>query len=111
MQIHLQHTADGIVARVIADHAAAAQTLAQNGDDLRRSLQSHGVTLLRLDIESSDDRATAGAEDRAGQATARRPRARRRRRGRRRAPTASAATDTTTSAHDLGGTALVNVLA
>jgi flagellar hook-length control protein FliK len=50
--IHLQKTSDGIVARVVADHSAAAQTMQQGGDDLRRSLQNSGLHLLRLDIET-----------------------------------------------------------
>jgi flagellar hook-length control protein FliK len=50
IRINLQHTADGVVARVIADHPEATQTLQQGSDDLRRSLESSGVTLLRLDI-------------------------------------------------------------
>jgi flagellar hook-length control protein FliK len=54
LQIHLQHTSEGIIARVVADHPDAARALAQSGDDLRRSLQSSGQTLLRLDIESSN---------------------------------------------------------
>jgi flagellar hook-length control protein FliK len=51
IQIHLQRTSDGVVARVVAGHEAA-QSFQQGADDLRRSLQSHGLTLLRLDIES-----------------------------------------------------------
>src|SRR5262249_37087729 len=53
--IHLQKTSDGIVARVVADHSAAAQTMQQGGDDLRRSLQNSGLHLLRLDIETRGD--------------------------------------------------------
>jgi flagellar hook-length control protein FliK len=53
IQIHLQHTADGIVARVITAHPEAAQTLQAGSDDLRRSLEQNGTTLLRLDISSS----------------------------------------------------------
>jgi flagellar hook-length control protein FliK len=53
--IHLQKTSDGIVAKVVADHSAAAQTMQQGGDDLRRSLQDSGLHLLRLDIETRGD--------------------------------------------------------
>jgi flagellar hook-length control protein FliK len=53
IQIHLQHTPDGIVARVVTEHPEAAQTLSQGGDDLKRQLQQNGTHLLRLDIESS----------------------------------------------------------
>jgi flagellar hook-length control protein FliK len=54
IRIQLSQTPDGLVARVVAEHAAAAQTLQQNGAELRRSLESSGLPLLRLDIESSD---------------------------------------------------------
>ncbi len=54
IQIHLQHTADGIVARVITAHAEAAQTLQAGSDDLKRSLEQNGTSLLRLDISTSD---------------------------------------------------------
>jgi flagellar hook-length control protein FliK len=59
--IHLQKTSDGIVAKVVADHSAAAQTMQQGSDDLRRSLQNSGLHLLRLDIETrGDQRGSAG---------------------------------------------------
>src|SRR5581483_11080683 len=51
VRIHLQRTEDGVVARVVAGHEAA-QAFHQNADELRRSLQSHGVNLLRLHIET-----------------------------------------------------------
>jgi flagellar hook-length control protein FliK len=110
IQIHLQRTSDGLVARVIAEHPEAAQTLAQNGDDLRRSLQQSGMTLLRLDIESSDRRdPSAQQQPGAGGASSR--------------AVAGAGTNeddgtldavsdaTSISAHDLSDSALVNVLA
>jgi flagellar hook-length control protein FliK len=56
IRIHLQQTAEGLVARVVADHASAAQTLQHGGAELRRSLEAAGLPLLRLDIESSDQR-------------------------------------------------------
>jgi flagellar hook-length control protein FliK len=110
LQIHLQRTADGLVARVIAEHPEAAQTLAQNGDDLRRSLQQSGITLLRLDIGSSDQRdAPAEQQPGAGGSASR-------------TGTGTGTDDATldpvsdaasiqTSVHDLSDTALVNVLA
>jgi flagellar hook-length control protein FliK len=58
VRIHLQRTDDGIVARVVAGHEAA-QSFQQNADDLRRSLQSNGLTLLRLHIETSADRGSS----------------------------------------------------
>jgi flagellar hook-length control protein FliK len=65
IQIHLQHTPDGIVARVITEHPEAAQTLSQGGDDLKRQLQQNGTALLRLDIESSGQQG-AGRDAQAG---------------------------------------------
>ena len=53
--IQLQHTDDGVTAKVLADHAATADTLSQGGDDLRRALQSAGVNLLSLDIGTRGD--------------------------------------------------------
>ena len=55
IRIQLQHTADGVTAKVVTDHAATADTLSQGGDDLRRSLQSAGVNLVSLDIEARGD--------------------------------------------------------
>lgn len=55
IEVHLRQTADGLVARVVAQHAAAAQLLQHAGADLRRSLESQGLTLLRLDIGASGE--------------------------------------------------------
>jgi len=55
IEVHLRQTADGLVARVVAQHAAAAQLLQQNGADLRRTLESQGLNLLRLDIGASGE--------------------------------------------------------
>jgi flagellar hook-length control protein FliK len=63
LNIHLQRTPDGLLARVVADHAVAAQTLQQGSDDLRRSLESAGMTLLRLDIEASGQRGARAGHD------------------------------------------------
>ena len=65
IQIHLQHTPDGIVARVVTEHPEAAQTLSQGGDDLKRQLQQNGTALLRLDIESSGQQ-RSGRDGQAG---------------------------------------------
>jgi flagellar hook-length control protein FliK len=62
LRIQLHQTPDGLVARVVAQHATAAAALQQGGDDLRRSLQNAGLPLLRLDIEASDQRGPS-AED------------------------------------------------
>ncbi|HZV72949.1 MAG TPA: flagellar hook-length control protein FliK [Conexibacter sp.] len=55
IEVHLRQTADGLVARVVAEHTTAAQLLQQAGGDLRRSLESQGLTLLRLDIGASGE--------------------------------------------------------
>ena len=55
IEVHLRQSADGLVARVVAEHASAAQQLQQAGAELRRSLEQQGVTLLRLDIGASGD--------------------------------------------------------
>ncbi len=65
IQIHLQHTPDGLIARVVTEHPEAAQTLSQGGDDLKRQLQQNGATLLRLDIESSGQQ-RSGRDGQAG---------------------------------------------
>ncbi|HET9124700.1 MAG TPA: flagellar hook-length control protein FliK [Solirubrobacteraceae bacterium] len=103
IQIHLQHTADGLVARVITAHPEAAQTLQSAGDELRRSLEQNGTTLLRLDISTSGH---GGQDPAAGQS---------------RSGATSASSDVTEEpiteptsparVADLSGSALVNVLA
>jgi len=59
IEVHLRQTADGLVARVVAQHAGAAQQLQQAGAELRRSLEQQGLNVLRLDIGASGDE-TAG---------------------------------------------------
>jgi flagellar hook-length control protein FliK len=55
IEVHLRQTADGLVARVVAEHATAAQLLQHAGGDLRRSLEAQGLNLLRLDIGASGE--------------------------------------------------------
>ena len=55
IRIQLHKTDDGVTAHVVTDNAATADTLSQGGDDLRRSLESAGVTLVRLNIEARGD--------------------------------------------------------
>lgn len=63
IEIHLRHTADGLLARVVADSTGAAQLLQQSAGDLRRQLEQQGVPLLRLDIGASGEQAgQAGAQ-------------------------------------------------
>ncbi len=52
ISIRLSQTAEGLRARVTADTPAGAQALAQGRSELRQSLSSLGVSLLRLDVGS-----------------------------------------------------------
>jgi flagellar hook-length control protein FliK len=61
IEIHLRHTADGIVAKVIADSAGAAQVLQQSAGDLQRELEQQGLNLLTLDIGASGQQAGEAA--------------------------------------------------
>ena len=63
IEVHLRQTADGLVARVVAQHAGAAQLLQNAGGDLRRALESQGLNLLSLDIGASGEQ-SGGAADR-----------------------------------------------
>ena len=67
--IQLQHTDDGVTAKVLADHAATADTLSQGGDDLRRALQSAGVNLLSLDIGTRGDNSAQAQAQNPGQSS------------------------------------------
>ena len=68
ISIRLSQTSEGLLARVSADTPAAAQALADGRSELRQSLSSLGLPLLRLDISSygqseareRQDRSTAG---------------------------------------------------
>jgi flagellar hook-length control protein FliK len=111
IQIHLQHTPDGLVARVVTEHPEAAQILAQSGDDLKRQLQQNGTALLRLDIESSGQQGS-GREGEAGSAPGSNASSSDSSTGSA-DEDADAATQTSadTPLHTLSGSALVNVLA
>jgi hypothetical protein len=52
IHIHLSQTSEGLMARVVTQTQAAAQALAEGHSELRQSLSSLGVSLLRLDIGS-----------------------------------------------------------
>jgi flagellar hook-length control protein FliK len=52
ISIRLTQTAEGLRARVTADTPAGAQALTQGRSELRQSLSSLGVSLLRLDVGS-----------------------------------------------------------
>ena len=63
ISIHLSQTSEGLLARVTADTAAAAQALADGRAELHQSLSSLGVSLLRLDIGSSGQSQTGDREE------------------------------------------------
>jgi flagellar hook-length control protein FliK len=52
INIRLSQTSEGLLARVSAETPAAAQALADGRSELRQSLSSLGLPLLRLDISS-----------------------------------------------------------
>jgi flagellar hook-length control protein FliK len=58
LEIQLTSTKDGVSARVLADAAQAANVLRHAGEELRRSLESQGINLVRFDV------GTAGGEQR-----------------------------------------------
>jgi flagellar hook-length control protein FliK len=66
IEIHLRQTADGLVARVVAQHAGAAQLLQHAGGELRRSLETQGLTLLQLDIGASGEQGGQAAGEQRG---------------------------------------------
>lgn len=61
IEIHLKQTADGLLARVVAEHQAAAQLLHTAAAELRRSLEAQGLTLLQLDVGTPGDEQGRGA--------------------------------------------------
>jgi hypothetical protein len=64
IEIRLQTSSAGVTAQVIADSPEATRMLTQAAGDLRRSLESSGVTLLSLDVsthgEGGSEAAAAG---------------------------------------------------
>jgi hypothetical protein len=67
IDVHLRHTAEGLVAKVVAHSAEAVVQLQQAANDLRRSLEEQGVNILNLDIgHSGEDRSAGRAGSGAG---------------------------------------------
>jgi len=66
IEIRLQSTSGGVTAQVMADSPEAARLLQQASEELRRSLSARDVTLLSLDVSTSQrdprDEAAAGAQ-------------------------------------------------
>ena len=69
ISIRLSQTSQGLLARVSAQTPAAAQALADGRSELRQSLSSLGLPLLRLDIGSSGQPETRDGQDRAAAET------------------------------------------
>jgi len=64
ISIRLSQTSEGLRARVSADTPAGAQALAQGRSELRQSLNSMGLSLLRLDIGSFSHSQAQSREER-----------------------------------------------
>jgi len=67
VRVQLSQTDAGIVARVVASHPEAAQTLQQSAGDLRRALEGSGISLAQLDIGTSDGESAAAGHGENGQ--------------------------------------------
>lgn len=63
ISIRLVQTSEGLRARVSADTPAGSQALTQSRSELRQTLTSLGVSLLQLDIGSSDQSPAGGGHD------------------------------------------------
>ena len=55
VQVTMRYHDSGVSATVTTDNRAAAQELLQSGADLRRSLESQGVTVHGLDVQLSGE--------------------------------------------------------
>jgi flagellar hook-length control protein FliK len=64
ISIRLSQTSEGLRARVTADTPAGAQALTQGRGELRQTLSSMGLSLLRLDIGSSGQPQTGEQNER-----------------------------------------------
>jgi type III secretion system needle length determinant len=71
ISIRLSQTSEGLRARVSADTPAGAQALAQGRSELRQSLSSMGLSLLRLDIGSFSHSQGRSREERSAGQTGR----------------------------------------
>jgi Meckel syndrome type 1 protein len=67
VDVHIRSTAEGLFARVVAHTAEAVQTLQSAANDLRRSLEEQGLTLLNLDIGGAGERLAGRAGSDAGE--------------------------------------------
>ena len=56
IEVRLRSTDAGLHAMLVADSPEAARMLASAGDDLKRQLEDKNVTLLSLDVSTSDQR-------------------------------------------------------
>ena len=66
VRIQLTQNGDGLSVRVLADHPAAAQALAQSAGELRSALAAMGVSVTRLDIGTSAQQGSAAGNPQDG---------------------------------------------
>jgi flagellar hook-length control protein FliK len=66
IDVHIRSTAEGLVARVVAHTAQSVQTLQDAANDLRQSLEEHGLNLMSLDIGGPSERNAGRAGSDAG---------------------------------------------
>ena len=59
VEVQLRSSSAGLVARVVADSPEAARLLSEAAADLRRTLESQGIEVLRLDVETAPERRAA----------------------------------------------------
>jgi flagellar hook-length control protein FliK len=68
VNVHLRTTADGLVATIGAQDAAALTALRHAGAELQQALQDRGVTLARIDLQLSSGNESAARDRRESQA-------------------------------------------
>jgi flagellar hook-length control protein FliK len=66
IDVHIRSTAEGLVARVVAHTAQTVETLQHAANDLRQSLEEHGLNLMSLDIGQPGEREAGRAGAHAG---------------------------------------------
>jgi flagellar hook-length control protein FliK len=62
VEIRLHYSDSGVSATVVADRPEAAQALGQSIGELRRALESHGVSILSLDVSQAGPEEQRGSQ-------------------------------------------------
>jgi flagellar hook-length control protein FliK len=62
VEIRLRYSDSGVTATVVADRPEAAQALGQSIGELRRALESHGVSILSLDVSHAGPEEQRGSQ-------------------------------------------------